>query len=100
MSTFTTDDLSGRTARCTCGEQKPSVDAVNEPFFEYRGPGTQDNICAKCFYAKIAHEYEAGRVSPEPAKLTRDHDFTPMREGYEFDTYLCADYDRHPGALD
>jgi len=99
-NSFGPEDLVGRMARCTCGEQKPSAEAINEPFFEYRGPGTSDKVCAVCFYYKIAHEYEASRVSPEPARATIGHDFTPLLAGYEFDTYLCADYNRHPGALD
>lgn len=77
-----------RMARCTCGkvrESSPSLD-----FFQARGPGTQEDTCAICRFAPIAHEWTTDRVVAEPHPATVGHEFTPMTEGYEFDTFYCG----------
>ncbi len=50
-------DLTGRTAKCSCGNANPS--STKLPFFEYCGPGsrTATDIC-KCGYAAVAHTPE------------------------------------------
>lgn len=100
MSQFTIDDLAGRNAACGCGKAMPSIEATAQPFFQFRGPGTADDICAICHYAKIAHEYESNRVSPEPVRATRDHAFAPMVDGYATDAFYCGDFRVHPAGLD
>lgn len=55
----TAPDLSGRTARCECGVERPSSPSL--AFFEHCGPGSREatDIC-NCGYARVAHT--AGRV--------------------------------------
>jgi hypothetical protein len=52
----TPPDLTGRTARCTCGETRPS-DGPRLAFFEYLGAGTYEatELCKTCGYHTDAH---------------------------------------------
>lgn len=92
--------LTGRTATCGCGKSMPSADAATAPFFEYRGPGTTDEVCANCRYHKLAHEYDPRRVSPMPPKITRDHEFVSLVDGFPTDSFYCGDFTVHPAGLD
>lgn len=74
-------NLTGRIARCSCGEERPSSTAL--AFFEYRGPGSRDaaESCIHCRYAKVAHEY-GGCFAP-PSTRRNPHlclNFDPPRE--------------------
>lgn len=92
--------LVGRTATCSCGKQMPSAQATSQPFFEYRGPGTADNLCRHCKMHFIAHQYEAARVHPEPAPATRGHTFEALLEGYPTDSFYCGQNPPHAAGLD
>jgi hypothetical protein len=55
-------DLTGRVARCGCGEERPSELSREGrlAFFEYRGPGSREarERCAVCAYYECAHDPE------------------------------------------
>lgn len=77
-------DLSGRMARCSCGNKQPS--RLDLPFFEYCGPGSREslNICT-CGYAFVAHTPEV----MERNKALKCNNFTP-RGPLEFDRQYCG----------
>ena len=100
MTTYDSIALTARVATCTCGKSLPSPDAITQPFFAYRGPGTSDELCAECPYHQVAHEFDPRRVSPEPVAATRDHAFSPRSDGFPTDSFYCGDYTKHPAGLD
>lgn len=76
-----TPDMTGRTARCTCGACKPSSPEL--AFFEFRGEGSRHatELC-KCGYTQGAHE------KPHVSNKCPTG-FTP-RGPHEFDAYYCG----------
>ncbi len=77
-------DLTGRIAKCSCGNAQPS--STKLPFFEYCGPGspTATNIC-KCGYAAVAHTPEV-MARNKGLKCTN---FEP-RGPLQFDRQYCG----------
>jgi hypothetical protein len=51
-------DLTGRTARCGCGKERPSSDRDHLAFFEYRGEGSSSAANCECGYSPVAHDPE------------------------------------------
>lgn len=86
-------DLTGRQAKCTCGEVRPSSYELG--FFEYNGPGSaMKHICKHCRYHQLAH-------SPEHmAKNVPSNRRTVIERGLckgfepsvaaEFDLFFCG----------
>jgi hypothetical protein len=90
-------DLTGRTARCSCGATRPSTDHL--AFFEYRGPGSHSatDHCV-CGYFQCAHdpEYMASLAPNRDGSRRRTvvedgtcSGFRP-RGPAEFDVYYCG----------
>lgn len=54
-TTMTKPDLNGRTARCGCGQERPS--STDLAFFEYLGPETEhaQHRCKHCGYYDFVH---------------------------------------------
>lgn len=78
-------DLTGRQARCGCGEVRPSDPDL--AFFEFRGEGSwaAQNVCKTCRYAKKAHETENwARSNGKVCDSFQPHG------AYEFDTFYCG----------
>ena len=84
-------DLAGRLARCSDGNgdhgEVPS--STDLAFFKYLGPGSPEaaEMC-KCGYLLVAHQWNHGRVSPEPIKC-KVGGFA-ARGPLEFDRYYCG----------
>lgn len=68
-------DLTGRTARCDCGKERPSLDVLGL-FFEYQGPGSPflQETCGVCKYHLVAHG-ELNVLTGRPG--ITDHEFVP-----------------------
>lgn len=89
------DDLTGRTARCSCGRKEPSSPKL--AFFEYCGPGSKDapERCT-CGYMRCAHDPAFMEQNVPSNRRTVIEDgrctagvFTP-RGPREFDSYYCG----------
>lgn len=80
--------LEGRISKCSCGQERPSTDALEGKlaFFEFRGPGATDDRCRACNYYEIAHREVPGRRG----KAITDHAFAPRTEGYPNDLHYCG----------
>lgn len=80
-------DLTGRSARCTCGRTEPS--SLDLAFFEFRGEGSPRGIdtCKHCAYALVAHERKA---ETGEAHLSRVCDNFEPRGPWEFDSFYCG----------
>lgn len=76
-----------RLARCFCGTESPS--SYKLPFFKDHADGTgeAEDHC-KCGYHRVAHEYDASRVSKEPIKC-RVGGFV-KRGDRGFDAFYCG----------
>lgn len=96
---ITPEQLEGRIAKCYCGNSRPSTEAIDGrlAFFEYRGPGTEDNWnhpCKHCGYYRSAHDPVAmARNVPSNRRTIVEQGKCP---GYEprgpaaHDTYYCG----------
>jgi hypothetical protein len=86
-------NLTGRIAMCGDHAPRPSTDRANLFLFVFRGPGSVEatEICGTCRFHRIAHEYDATRVRPEPHPATIGHDFTPIGPR-DTDTYVCISH--------
>lgn len=77
--------LSGRLAKCGCGNTRQSD--LDLAFFEYLGPGSPAaaKTCKHCRYHEVAHE------KPLPKHLEKQcgHDFEPHGP-FEFDRFYCG----------
>lgn len=73
-------DLTGRTARCSCGKERSSSDEL--AFFEYRGHGSRAAAvhCKNCGYYPVAHEKD---------NVRHCGNFEPHGP-YEFDHFYCG----------
>lgn len=76
-----------RLAKCGCGVEAPS--SYKLPFFKSHAEGTgeAEDIC-KCGYHRVAHEYDASRVSKEPI-VCRVGGFA-KRGDRGFDSFYCG----------
>lgn len=85
---MTAPDLTGRTARCSCGKTNPSDTAApgyrELPFFEFRGEGSSAAALCACGYAEVAH----GCQRDQEQKFTCGN-YAP-RGGQEFDGFYCG----------
>ena len=80
-------DLTGRSARCTCGRTVPS--STDLAFFEFRGEGSKaaKETCAKCHYNIVAHPPR----NPKPyAGAPFEHCVFEPKGAWEFDSYYCG----------
>ena len=76
-------DLTGRSARCSCGATRPSDSERGLAFFEYLGPKSPAALQrCRCGYYDTAHV-------PGARYQVKDHPFKP-HGAYEFDTYYCG----------
>lgn len=78
-------DLTGRTAKCTCGASAPSSPAL--AFFEYRGPGAGRATCAvgDCIFLESVHQ----PINPHTGRPgVTDHTF--VARTYDFDSFYCG----------
>ncbi len=87
MVTRSDMDLTGRVARCHCGNTAPSSPDLF--CFTFRGEGseTATKVC-KCGYFESAHEREDTRVSSEPVACPFGG-FTPQGP-FPDDGYYCG----------
>ena len=79
-------DITGRTARCTCGKTQPS--SRDLAFFQYRGEGsrTAEHSCKNCGYDDTAHTDEVrARHHASNVCLTFER-----RGDFGFDSYFCG----------
>ena len=85
------EQLAGRSARCKCGREAPSIEVQADGFYEYLGPGSRHarEVCGVCRYHRCAHEYDLTRINREPAPAQANHDFTPIGPA-ERDRYWCG----------
>lgn len=98
-TTYTEQDLEGRTARCYCGSTAPS--SRNLAFFEFRGEGSREasETCGVCGFHEIAHDPTAEHMARIEGGATRYenlmkrvggiHDFTP-KGGVDTDRFYCG----------
>lgn len=89
-------NLTGRTARCTCGRTAPSDVSGRLAFFEFRGPGSRvaTDTCKHCCYYECTHdpEYMARNVPSNPLTVVQQGKcpgFEP-HGAFEFDHYYCG----------
>lgn len=54
-------NLTGRIAKCGCGNEKPS--SLDLPFFEYCGPGSWSASICTCGFAESAHESGTHKIA-------------------------------------
>lgn len=99
---LTREDLEGREARCTCGDTRPSTDALDGrlAFFEFRGDGSYgaETLCKHCGYADVAHTPEHmeklvhGRdLKRRPTVVERGQCPGFERRGdWGYDTFYCG----------
>lgn len=82
-----TADLTGRTARCSCGHERPSSPEL--PFFQYRGPGSRDQLtsCKHCRYAPEAHTRKAETGERHLDRVCDNFEADP--DGRQ-DTFYCG----------
>lgn len=85
--------LEGRIARCgymagTPGHAEGVPSNWGLAFFEYQGEDSYSSLLCKCGYAKVAHEYNEKRVSPEPIEC-KVGGYTP-RGDVGHDSYYCG----------
>ena len=76
-------DLTGRTARCSCGRTAPS--STDLAFFEYRGLGMERPTCAICGFYESVHA-ETNPYTGRPG--VTDHTF--MARVDVQDAYYCG----------
>lgn len=78
-------DLTGRTARCSCGRTEPSSPKL--PFFVYRGPGSEQatRSCKNCGYYDTAHTPEV-MANNKGLKCTNFE----ARGDWGTDSYYCG----------
>ena len=77
-------DLTGRKARCHCGNTRNS--SLDLAFFEFRGPGSREGTesCKNCGYHRVAHTLEIQAKNDGICK-----NFESIGS-YEFDEYYCG----------
>lgn len=78
-------DLTGRTAKCSCGRATQS--SADLPFFEYKGAGSSAALdtCKRCAYFSVAHTFEVmEKNSSLKCKEFEAHG------AFEFDGYYCG----------
>jgi hypothetical protein len=87
--------LRDREARCTCGQTRPSTDAIQGrlAFFEFRGEGSRSATeqCQHCGYAVVAHGpdapvWKSGKTAVETHGCPG---FEPKGD-WGYDTYYCG----------
>jgi hypothetical protein len=87
-------DLTGRTAKCSCGNTMPS-DSKHLAFFEYCGPGSREATeTCKCGFFFSAHTAEgmARNVASNRKTVIEQGKCTGFvaRGPLEFDRYYCG----------
>ena len=68
--------LAGRMARCHCGKERPSTEALEGKlaFFEYQGEGSKraEDTCRHCRYYEVAHGSGAAEDRAKGYRPRRD----------------------------
>lgn len=83
-------DLTGRQAKCSCNEVRPS--SISLAFFKFQGEGSPDalEICKHCKYHFKAHQHDTTRVDPRSMmELGKCTGFEPHGP-WDFDSYYCG----------